>query len=83
MGATPKPEHWGPTEAAWPTPADELEDIEIGFRPSWWLLRADFARRFGPDDAVLMLMAQVADRVHSEGVPFPAEWTPAILAERT
>lgn len=74
-------EHWGPVECAWPTPEDELDDMELGDRVGWWLVCCDLASVYVPEErpsALAWVMAsQVAEAARAAGASLPTEWIPA------
>lgn len=77
-------EHWGPVEAAWPTPEDELESSELGERVAWaflnWELISIYSLQADRErSAVSALVAQVAEVTSWRGLPFPSEWWPPDL----
>lgn len=38
--------HYGPDESKWVTPRDELEEIELGWRVTWFILTEKFCRLY-------------------------------------
>jgi len=72
-------EHVAPEDAKWITPADELDDIELGRRVTNQLTAWRFAGLFAlvsdrRVNAISILTAQVAASTSWRGLPFPPEW---------
>jgi len=60
---------------------DEMEDIELGGRESWWSTMSLLASAYSGERDRCRAMAsvmvgQVASATSHHGLPFPAEWWP-------
>jgi hypothetical protein len=84
----PSAEHYGPGDGTgWLTPADELEDIELGDRVGLWLTNWQLCTIYTYErdkifGAVCYMVGAVASVTSHRGLPFPAEWWPPGPVER-
>jgi hypothetical protein len=77
---------WGPDVRALGL-EDEMEDIELGERVSWWLCQAMLCASYGGPEqrkagtTARMMVGQVASATSHRGLPFPQEWWPPSAGE--
>jgi hypothetical protein len=76
------PEHLGPDDGTrWLTPADELEEIELGDRVIFWSASQELGSLYTSQrdrimSATLQLVGSVASATSHRGLPYPPEWWP-------
>ena len=74
--------HLGPEHGiGYLTPADELDEIELGGRADLWLTREQMTRLYTAErDRVMAmthyLVSSVASTTSWNGLPFPEKWWP-------
>jgi hypothetical protein len=80
-------EHYGPEDGtAWLTPADELEEIELGGRVYLWFANQELAGIYTSErdrirSATSVMVAAVAQATSHRGLPYPLEWWPPSAGE--
>jgi hypothetical protein len=71
---------WGPTVTGYGLD-DELEDIELGGRESWWSTMCLLASAYSTEadrcrSMTSVMVGEVAEATSHRGLPFPVEWWP-------
>src|SRR5712691_9166185 len=80
-------EHVAPEDAKWITPADELDDIELGWRVSLWYIHWQFGQLYTYEEdrikaATFYFVLAVASVTSHRGHPYPGAWWPPSAGPR-